>query len=291
MNDKHVRLIAGVFAICLADTTLANNNNLVEQRFAQAWRRASAVDYVTPESSDVAAMRELFIRLLQGERDQKIESRLGQLGWNLHTQSAGGRTWTVLTEEQDKRSGRGLFAIASQGRHALQAPHVPSDGLTGEILLRYATDGLPRALAWNTLPRSKADMAHSDGTYFMAFSQAYATVFPNDKIIQIHGFDGSQRRTRSAEHSGAIVSATHKNASRELRAAVDCLKQRLDPDTRLYGQDVSELGGTTNSIARTLRRDGFEGFIHVELSLPLREALHDEAGKRLSLFECLGGRQ
>jgi hypothetical protein len=290
MNDKHMRLIAGVFAICLANTTLASDNNLIEQSLAKAWRRASAVDYVTPDSSDVTTMRELFTRLLQGERDQKIESRLRQLGWNLLTQSAGGRTWTVLTEDEDNRSGRGLFAIASQGRHALQAPHVPSDGLTGEILLRYAADGLPRALAWNTLPRSKADMAHSDGTYFMAFSQAYATVFPDDKIIQIHGFDGSQRRTRSAEHSGAIVSATHKYPSRELRAAVDCLKQRLDPDTRLYGQDVSELGGTTNSIARTLRRDGYEGFIHVELSLPLREALRDEADKRLSLFECLGGR-
>lgn len=290
MNDKYVRWMAGVFAICLADTTLANDDNLVEQSFAQAWRRASTVDYVAPESSDVAAMRELFTRLLKGERDQKITSRLGQLGWNLRTRSAGGRTWTVLAEEEDKRSGRGLFAIASQGRHALQAPHVPSDGLTGDILLRFAADGLPRALAWNTLPRSKADMAHSDNTYFMAFSQAYATVFPDDKIIQIHGFDGSKRRTRDAEHSSAIVSATHKNASRELRAAVDCLKQRLDPDTRLYGQDVSELGGTTNSVARTLRGDGYQGFIHVELSLPLREALHDEAGKRLSLFECLGGR-
>lgn len=291
MNDKRVHLVVGVLAACLSDTTLAGDKDLVEQSFSRAWKKTSTIDYVTPDSGDVAAMRELFTRLLQGERDQKIKGSLRKLGWNLRTQSSGSTTWTVLTEEEDQRSGRGLYAIASQGRHALQAPHVPSDGLTGDILLRYVADGLPRALAWNTLPRSKADMAHTDNTYFLAFSQAYATVFPDDKIIQIHGFDSSQRRTRSAERSGAIVSATHKNPSPELRKAIDCLKRRLSPDTRLYGQDVSELGGTTNSIARRLRGDGYEGFIHVELSRPLREALRDDADKRLSLFDCLGGRQ
>jgi len=291
VKNKRMHLMAGVLAICLVDAAQAADKNLVEQTFAKAWRGASGIDYVKPSGDDVDAMRGLFTRLLKGERGEEINSHLKQLGWNLRTQSSGNATWTVLTEAENKRSGRGLFAIASRGRHALQAPHVPSDGLTGDILLRYAADGLPRALAWNTLPRSKIDLAHSDGTYFIAFSQAYTDVFPNDKVIQVHGFEGSRRRTRAGEQSGAIISATHRNPSRELHTAVDCLKQRLDPNTRLYGKDVSELGGTTNSIARTLRRDGYEGFIHVELSLPLREALHADAQKRQALFECLGGLQ
>lgn len=290
MKDKRLQLIAGLASLCFAEQALGGNETLIEQSFARAWRKASTVEYVAPGRDDIDKMRSLFIRMLKNERSDGIKAELKTLGWALRVQTTGTVTWTVVAEADTQRSGRGLYAFASQGTHALQAPHVPTDGMTGEILLRYASDALPRALAWNTVPRAKADLAHLDDTYLLAFSLAYADVYPNEKIIQFHGFDSSRRRTRSAAESEAIISAGHKRPSRGLRTAAQCLKKRFDPNTRLYGDDVDELGGTTNTTAQALHRQGYDNFVHVELSKPLRQMLTDDADKRRSLLDCLGGR-
>lgn len=290
MKDKCSPVLTGLVTACLALPAHAGNETPMEQSFSRAWRRASNVDYVAPDKHDVDKMRTLFIRLLNNERGDEIKTELKNLGWSVRMQTAGSIAWTVIAEADNQRSGRGFYAFASRGTHALQAPHVPTDGMTGEILLRYAGDALPRALAWNTVPRTKADLAHLETTYLLAFSLAYAEVYPHEKIIQLHGFDSGRRRTQAAAESNAIISATHQRPSSALRTAAQCLKAQFDPNTRLYGEDVNELGGTTNSIAQALRRRGFEGFVHVELSKPLRQALADDEKKRQALFDCLGGR-
>lgn len=290
MRDRHKAVLAGAAGIWMSGLASAAGGNLIEQSLDEAWQRASRVDYVAPAADDVAVMQDLFARLLRGDRNEQTQRRLHELGWTVRTQRIGEVEWTVIAETADRRSGRGLYAIADRGRHALQAPHVPSDGLTGDIVLRYADDALPRALAWNTVPRAKADLAHVDRSYFTAFSLAYARVHPGDRIIQIHGFDGGRRRTVEAGRSSAIISAAHASPGPALRAGVQCLRKRLDPGVSLYGQDVRELGGTTNRTAQALRAAGFEGFLHVELSLPMREALREDASRRLALFECLGRR-
>ena len=283
--------IAGLAAGLMIAATPAAGKGMLEQAYSDAWKDAKSVQYAEPTPRELSAAQRLFVRLLRGESAQAIASEAHAMGWEVHSHIIGPATWSIMSEKSDQRKGRGLFAFSSRGRHALQAPHVPSDGLTGQILLKYARDGLPRALAWNTVPRKTADLAHLDATYLIAFSQAFAQVHPSEKILQLHGFDGDKRRSNAAAESEAIISAGHKNPSSELKHAVQCMKRKVEEETRLYGVDVQELGGTTNSIVRAMRRSGYEGFVHVELAMSLREDLAENSGQRRAMFECLGGTQ
>lgn len=266
------------------------STGLLPQAYAQAWNSNRGVRYITPSPAELAATSDIFTRLLRGERGRGLEELARTAGWRIRSEGQDGGDLVVMSEAPDAIRGRGLYAFFGRGRHALQAPHVPTDGLTGDILLQYAQDRLPRALAWNTVPRSRGDMAHLADTEFIAFSRAFALAHPAEKIIQLHGFDVDQRKTAAAASSGAIVSATHRRPSEELRLAVRCLQERVESATRLYGEDARELGGTTNAVAKALRAGGYEHFIHLEAALPLRERLLHDARQRRDLFMCLGGR-
>ncbi|WP_181373095.1 hypothetical protein [Massilia glaciei] len=262
---------------------------MLEDSLASAWKGEGTVGYGAPSRADLDAMEGVFVRLLRGVRGAALAREALALGWSVRTERRGAVAWTVVAELRDRRGGRGLYAFADRGRHALQAPHVPSDKLTGQILLEYASDGLPRALAWNTVTRGRADLAHLDGTYLIAFSRAFARVFPAEKIVQLHGFDAGRRRTTEAADSAAIVSAARRDPPAELKSATRCMRCKVHPQTRLYGVDVLELGGTTNSVAAALRAAGYGGFVHLEMDLPLRQALAGDAGKRRALLACVGG--
>lgn len=267
----------------------AASDGLIAEAFETVWKRASAVSYQTPSANDADAAVLLFERLLKGERGDALNRQAAQLGWEMRSDKRAGADWTVLVEPASARAGRGMYAFSTKGRHALQAPHVPSDGLTGDILLRFAGDGLPRALAWNTVHRKQADVAHLDNTYFTAFALAYAKVYPQEKILQLHGFDSDRRKSGAGADSAAIISATTDRPPPALREAVSCLKNRVTENTRLYGVDVRELGGTTNSGAKALRQAGYAGFVHIELDRALRERLAGDTAARQAFFACLGG--
>ena len=273
---------------CLGSAGAARGEpGLVPASYAQAWRSGEAGEYRAPSVEELARTRIAFARLFRGEPDGLAASELRSMGWTVRTESVHGRRWTVGAEAEGQRRGRGLYAFSDRGRHALQAPHVPSDALTGDILVRYAADGGPRALAWNTLPRTKVDLAHVARSHFSEFAQAFAAVHPDELVVQLHGFDAGRRQSRAGAESAAIVSSGTRQASAGLRAAVSCLKERFDPLTRLYGQEVDELGATTNSIARALRDGGFNGFVHLELDLPSRKALVRDGTRRRMVFDCL----
>ncbi|MEO5696026.1 MAG: hypothetical protein ABIQ60_02695 [Burkholderiaceae bacterium] len=289
-SNPHLAICAIWLAGTFAPAGMANSSlpSVLADAYAQAWSPTRPTEFGAPSAEELAATRELFVRLLRGEGAAALERQARLGGWTLRTGNQAGGTITVVSEPPTTARGRGLYAFFSRGRHALQAPHVPTDGLTGEILLRFSADGLPRALAWNTVPRSSADLAHLENTDFVRFALAFAEVHPGEKIMQLHGFDTARRKSAAAAESGAIVSAAHANPSRELRLAVQCLRGKLEPSTSLYGVDVRELGGTTNSIGRALRAAGHDNFIHVEMALALRKRLMADAGQRSAWFSCLG---
>lgn len=291
MTNVTVRFaaLAAMFASLIPTVAMSSSEQLLNQAFSQVWKGAAQTRYDPPQAAELEATEDLFARLLQGQDAALLGTLASKGGWALRSERRAGRSVVVVSELPTGRRGRGLYAFYDQGRHALQAPHVPSDKLTGEILLRYGDDALPRALAWNSVPRGVADLAHLDGTDFIAFSRAFARVNPGEKIMQFHGFDSNRRKTNAAAESAAIVSAGHSSPTRELRDAVRCMSAKVDPATRLYGVDVKELGGTTNSVGHALREMGYEHFIHLEINLSLREQLLGDANKRKAIFGCLGG--
>jgi len=284
-------------------SSLAGTKTVLDKAYSSAWKGARAVSYVVPSAAELKTMQRLFVRLLKGEPASRMATDLRALGWTVSTEKTGDLTWTIVAEAGDQRQGRGLYAFSNKGRHAMQAPHVPSDKLTGQILLRYAEDAQdaqhaenaddvsPRALAWNTVPRRTADLADLDESYLIAFSRAFAQVYPAQKIFQLHGFDVKRRRSAVAAQSSVIVSSSHRNPPQQLKSAVHCMQQKIEKRTRLYGVDVSELGGTQNSVAHALRKEAYHGFVHVEMDLPLRERLADEPAQRRKLLACLGSEQ
>ncbi|HEY4542740.1 MAG TPA: hypothetical protein VIG66_10255 [Noviherbaspirillum sp.] len=277
---------------CMALAASSSSSATLEQIYERAWKRASRVDYVVPEAEELAATERLFARLMRGQQRSSTIAELRERGWSVHTQRMGEATWTIVSEAADQRSGRGLYAISDRGRHALQAPHVPSDARTGEILLAYAADtggASPRALAWNTVHRKNADLARLPDTYLVAFSRAFARVFPDERILQLHGFDASKRRSAAGAYSSAIVSSGHAYPSSALKSSVKCMQQGIEKRTRLYGVDVSELGATRNPVAHALEADGYHGFVHVELDPKMRKRLATDAAQRKKLLACLGG--
>jgi predicted protein tyrosine phosphatase len=138
------------------------------------------------------------------------------------------------------------------------------------------------------VPRNVADLTHLDRTYLIAFSLAFAQAYPREMIVQLHGYNAGRRRTVAATDSGAIVSAGHNRPSAQLAAAVHCMRQQVEPQTRLFGVDVRELGATTNTVAQALRAIRYDLFVHVEMALPLRERLLADGAQRRALLNCLG---
>ena len=202
--------IAALTALLLGASQLAiglESSGLLQQAYSQAWKNNRGVDYRAPSTAELTATGELFVHILRGERGPALEEQARLAGWRIRSEAQDGGDLIVVSEAVDAIRGRGLYAFFSKGRHALQAPHVPTDGLTGEILMGYAQDRLPRALAWNTVPRLRGDMAHLGQTEFIEFSRSFALVHPTEKIIQLHGFDAEQRETAAASGSGQRAAA------------------------------------------------------------------------------------
>ena len=133
-----------------------------------------------------------------------------------------------------------------------------------------------------------ADMAHLPQSYYRAFSQAFAAVFPAGHILQLHGFAKQKRTTSAGARADIIISSGTNPPSPVVLATGGCLKQRLTGrEVYIYPQDVLELGGVTNTIGHSLRDVGHAGFIHLELSKQLRERMIRQGELRRIVLDCL----
>ena len=66
-----------------------------------------------------------------------------------------------------------------------------------------------------------------------------------------------------------------------------CLSAGLARPVRLYPLSIRELGGTTNVQGIALRQLGYQSFVHMEMSRPLRQALLDDEATRVQLLRCM----
>lgn len=253
--------------------------------------------YAQPTSDAWRAAREMYGVLLAAPHKPLQDAVLQRLG--LHMDVVRGQaSFVVLQEKAENRRGRGFVALRQQAGSALmlQMPHSFKDELTRDIGLQLFTEGRAAAAVWNTVPRRyvrggaevNADMAHLQNTDFLALSEAWSASRPDSVILQLHGFSQDKRRSRAAAKADAILSSGGEPTPELMRMA-RCLRRSLVPTLRVYPSEVDELGGTTNTIGQALRARGYRGFIHLELSRPLREQLFADVSARRALLECLPG--
>ncbi|MCF7970137.1 MAG: hypothetical protein K9L22_03100 [Methylococcaceae bacterium] len=270
---------------------LFNTNVLKSETINQQWLAAFSKHDLQPASLlELQQVEHAFTQELQG-----IQSEL----WTkLDMQRLEQSNRVTFQESEQAQQGRGLFMlnVGARMHHVLiQAPHAKADRYTGELAALLFEQGALRAAQWNSVPRyaemkgfsAKADMAHLSQTYWQVFTQAFAQQFAHARIIQLHGYERSKRKSKQGKDSEMIVSAGHYNPPAWVQKTAHCLKQKMPGKVSLFPYDVNELGATTNSQGQLLQGLNHQGFLHIEMSLSLRKSLLDSAELRQLLLDCL----
>ncbi|MCU7935932.1 MAG: hypothetical protein KZQ99_13800 [Candidatus Thiodiazotropha sp. (ex Dulcina madagascariensis)] len=255
--------------------------------------------YLMPTDRELAQARKLFTSMLSDAGDaDALSAQWASLGFEWLAVEWQGMDGVILKEQPSRCEGRGLFLFRTDtgSRTLLQIPHRFYDKYTGEIGHRLMQTGDFRGVAWNTVHRylegaegGSADLAHNGDNYFTVLAEAAALLSTNNRIVQLHGFDGTKRRTPAGRGSQAIVSDGTRRPSRIVRELANCLGQVFDGPVRLFPRDVKELGATTNRIGARLRAYAHQGFAHIELNAEARQALLADEMLMTGLAACLPG--
>jgi hypothetical protein len=258
-----------------------------------ALKAAKGGKYVAPSAASVREAETLFIRTLKGEQSLDLQKAWQAQGFLMRTLT----DFTVVQEINEKRTGRGFYLFRQNGGLpiALQAPHSFKDLYTRQITRQLMQEGNYIAAAWNTVPRygknkqdNFADMAHLEDTIFQAFGRAFVHQYPTGTIVQLHSFAQEKRKTNVGKTTDLILSNTTITPYQRVFNISQCLKSKLTEFVvRLYPYEILELGGTTNSNAKDLRKRGFNRFFHIEMSKPLRLRLRKDKQLRRLFGACL----
>jgi hypothetical protein len=294
----HKHNLKNALLLLLAATTLSTPSTGQGQTLEHLLERASTERvYRHVSLAEVQQVEPLFLRMFQGERSMQLRQAWLSLGFNMQSVNDNGAEFLVLYESDGRRTGRGLYVFRQSLPQplALQAPHSFQEYHTRQIVLDMIREHNVAAAAWNTVPRSieqdgttiNADLAHQDASFFTAFSRAFATHYVNGRIVQIHGFDQQKRRTQAGATAAMIISSGREIPTPAVLAAGQCLKQYIPGPVHIYPNDVTELGATTNAVGRTLTQLGNPGFLHLEISIGMRQRMRHDALLRQSVLQCI----
>jgi len=250
--------------------------------------------FLIPTVSEARRAEILFVRAMRGE---DVGSELRQMGLVATTHSDAGDEVLRMSELPDECKGLGEYRLrlGTEPRVPIlvSAPHVGSDLLTAEVVQSLFDAGPVVATAVNTAHRRSpcagtADVARLETHYFTSFTRAFARVHPEGRAIQIHGFNPDRRGSEEGRRASAIVSDGTRDPQGAATAIASCLKQSFAADRiALFPADVDELGALSNAQGKMLRKAGFNGFVHMELSPQFRRRLLDDAETRDSFAACL----
>ena len=229
--------------------------------------------------SEFTMALKLFEKLLQDEvLDSEQRYQLKQL--HLEFKKVSERSF-ILTDVQHQ--GRGFYIINYAYKNMLSIPHRFHDLRTGNIALKLMRERPYRATAFNTVSRKIVDYAHTNYTLFQAFHLTYAKLYPREYIYQLHGF---KEKKFTGIQKSIIVSSTTTQASSRAKSINSCLNA-IGYKSKLYGESIFELGGTTNIQANILRENGYWNFLHIELESKVREILYRDRDARDKFVECI----
>ncbi|MEL7189905.1 MAG: hypothetical protein AAGK17_10175 [Pseudomonadota bacterium] len=248
----------------------------------------------SPSAQEFSSGRKAFARFMTDP--QNDVSQLKQMG--LSARAIEGADGTVLASESDDEcKGRGIYWLRDHGGTslAITAPHRGSDRHTGTLASALFLETEAKVAAWNSAPRRAndkcpygLDLARERHHLFSAFNLGFADAAPDGLIVQLHGFEGERRHSQAARDAGIIVSDGTQKPGTRLYDFADCLSIAFAPAPVLvYPGDTAELGALTNAQGQLLRENGFDGFVHLEISAPLREAMVEDGALRAKLAGCL----
>ena len=214
--------------------------------------------------------------------------------FELYSINENGEDFFVLTEREGNREGRGFYIIRKDptARNLLMIPHRRYDKYTGEIGLKIFLNSNLKCIAWNTTSRFGSedhlqDLAKVEESVFNAFAEAFVKVNPNQFVFQLHGYSVEKRKTESGSNSECILSNGTRHLTRPLETLSEALKQVMGYHTKVYPEEVSELGATTNITGKRLRDIGFYGFVHIELNFDIRKRLNRSPEELLLFSKCI----
>ena len=246
---------------------------------------------------EMSSAERLFEKVLQGNVTSELKSLWEILGYEMIVFSGVQGNTVVLKELTNAKFGRGFYWINLEQpkKYALEIPHIPFDKLTKEISFQLMPEEKFFAMAWNTVPRSykkgeeiiDADLAHLKKSYLMAFSRAISKLFPESKIIQIHGFSNNKRKTKEGKIADMIVSSASKIPSEWVLKYASCMKQLSPYLIFVYPSETSELGAMTNTVALDLQKNGYFGFVHIEMNERFRKERLSSKVLRGYFLECM----
>ena len=226
------------------------------------------------------------------EATPELQQRWAAQGFVLESLANG--EVLLVRERANRVQGRGVYAWRTARRDrplVLQAPHRFYDRRTGQIVLRAFAESPVQAACWNSVHRRVTDLAHRTGHIFDAFTLAVAEQYRLATIVQLHGFDPSQR-SGGVRTADAIVSDSTRYPGRRARQITLDLKQLWGKSkVLLYPIEASVLGGTQNAQARAVRATGYDRFIHLELSPAMRKQLAEEPRSRAEWLTALSANE
>jgi len=289
-----------ILPAALAEGQLSLTENLPSNKsIISLWKKKRASHYISYTNKQMQLAESIFEQLLSNSLSEKSLSQLRSLNLSISKVN----NLLLVSEDLPPYSGQGIyvFRVKAENEILLQAPHGYHDLKTGKIAIKMMLENSISALAINTVSRkyktsagviNHADMAHLPVSLFMAFSRAFAKVYGNGKIIQLHGFNAEKRAQKQSQKNTAsalniIISNGTRAANQQLILQQTCLDKALSIKTHVYPLDINELGGTKNTIGRAIRQLGFSGFKHIEMSLPVRKKLNRSKKMRRALFECM----
>ncbi len=282
-----------ILVLCLLLGSPAGARSL-EDRLKEA---ATGKRFRRPGPEELNAAETLFGRIFDGASGQSLFAAWARLGFDLLRTAVSGKPALLLVEEPTRREGRGFYLFRPKDSLplALQVPHGFKDLDTDEIGLALAAEIPFAAVAWNTVPRYSdrngarvdSDLAHLPRSYFTAFARAFAGRYPSSHLIQIHGYADANRKTPPGRSFDLILSSGTRTPGAVLVRMDRCIEERLSRPVALYPIEVKELGGTTNTIGRTLREIGYSGFIHIEMDRSVRLKMRDDPLFRDRFSGCL----
>ena len=112
---------------------------------------------------------------------------------------------------------------------------------------------------------------------------AFQSLHPSAKVIQLHGFNQSKRKSHKGKKADFIISQGRKGNAIKQQLTL-CLS-KISRNSFFYPELIQELGGTKN-ILHKLNLTPFS-FIHIEISKPMRERLLKEQHTMSQFSECI----